>query len=132
MIKFALNWHSATLCTAVTGGAFYWEPGRAVRRRAHRILVREECNLIEGLTQPKGLDPSSEGPVTLQKSPTRQEKGPLMPPKCPRYHQKALKHPDGLIAGTGGGGADPDKSWKCFGFRIFSRAIDHADSKYGV
>ena len=30
------------------------------------------------------------------------------------------------------GCVNPDKSLKCFGFRTFSRAFEHADSKYGV
>ena len=30
------------------------------------------------------------------------------------------------------GWADPDKSLKCFGFRIFSRDFDHADSEYAI
>ena len=30
------------------------------------------------------------------------------------------------------GCVNPDLSLKCFGFRTFSRAIEHADSKYGV
>ena len=45
-----------------------------------------------------------------------------------------------LLGVLGGGGVgtwavgcvNPDKSLKCFGFRTFSRAIEHADSKYGV
>ena len=30
------------------------------------------------------------------------------------------------------GWADPDKGLKCFGFRIFSRAFDHANSEYVI
>ena len=30
------------------------------------------------------------------------------------------------------GFADPDKSLKCYGFRIFSRVFDHADSEYAI